>query len=413
MLQDILHYLKDQMTTNQFFSGAAVATVLGTVLYQLKSVPLSIWKRIRRKLIYNVRIYQTSEIYDAFEYYLYNNHSKKYRDVEAFLSGEKNNGNEYYRNSNEPNSNSKKKRDVFFHHFEDRFLIWYGNMPILINKGRDKLENASDLRNAFLSSFTLSTFFNKKVINDLIKTTYEEYEKTKEENKEIYVYTNSYDFWNKTKSLNKSLDDIILPDDYKNKIVHDLDEFLKGYEKYKKLNIPYKRGYLFYGQPGNGKTSLGSAIAGYLNRNVCYLNLSTILTDNDLQLLFKNLLDDSILVIEDIDASFDGRKPIGKVTMSNLLNCLDGVFYKEGLITIVTTNSIEKLDPALIRPGRIDMQLQLKNPPKEQVEKYLSLYYDDKIKLDKYTPNRSMSDITNICLTNNKKNCLSLLNEKK
>ena len=79
---------------------------------------------------------------------------------------------------------------------------------------------------------------------------------------------------------------------------------------------------------------------------------------------------------------------------------MDGAFSKYGIITIMTTNHFDKLDPALIREGRIDMKVKINNPEIDMVEKYLSIFYDTEIKLDNYKNSISMSKIQEICLEN-------------
>ena len=198
------------------------------------------------------------------------------------------------------------------------------------------------------------------------------------------------------------MDTIVLKKGIKQKVLSDLRYFMSRISRYKALNIPYKRGYLFYGHPGNGKTSFSLAIANHLRKNICYMNLLSINGDNELQQLFNNIPSNSILVMEDIDSSFDGRKPMGKITFSGLLNCIDGFFYKNGLITIITTNHINNLDSALIRSGRIDLKIELSNPDKSQVEEYLKFFYDKKVSFTNgYSPDKSMSDVMEVCLQSN------------
>ena len=94
------------------------------------------------------------------------------------------------------------------------------------------------------------------------------------------------------------------------------------------------------------------------------------------------------------------------------MNCLDGIFFKEELITIITTNHIELLDPALIRPGRVDMQVEIKQPIQASVEQYISKFYNKEISLLTYHTSRSMAEVVDICLTNEINECIELLSNK-
>jgi len=124
--------------------------------------------------------------------------------------------------------------------------------------------------------------------------------------------------------------------------------------------VPYRRGYLFYGPPGTGKTSFTEVIAGVMGMDVCYLNLgSDNLDDDSVNTALNEAPPRSIILLEDIDALFVGREAVTKnvekqISFSGLLNALDGVRSQEGRIIFMTTNHPEKLDPALMRPGRAD-----------------------------------------------------------
>jgi len=117
---------------------------------------------------------------------------------------------------------------------------------------------------------------------------------------------------------------------------------------------------LLYGPPGTGKTSFTQAIAGAKNLNLCYVNLSKKdLNDESFNRMLQDAPTKSILLLEDIDALFEQREGgelySRDLSFSGFLNALDGVRSQEGQILFMTTNHIEKLDPALLRPGRTDV----------------------------------------------------------
>lgn len=416
MITEIINYIKDQLLHNDFFSGAAIATILGSLLYQLKAVPSFILNRVERLITYRITVYQQTELFDAIEDYFKKNYAHKYRNVEAILGeddisiGDSPSKIESGAKSNDSKKYNSKIRLI---HHDDIFVIWKNKTPIYVSKGREKLENASSLRAAFLISFTFRSMFGKRIINGLMDEIIDLYNKSRNVKVTTDIFVNNYHSWHKSREFNKSLDNVILPIDVKNAIKEDLAEFSNVEEKYKSLDIPYKRGYLFYGPPGNGKTSLITALAGDLKMNICYLSLSSVDSDSYLRDLFSNIPDNSILAMEDIDAIFNKRKSKSKITFSALLNCLDGIFYKEKLITIITTNHFDSLDPALIRPGRMDVKIEIKNPTKESVEEYLSLFYEESVLLDNYSEIFSMAEIVGFCIKNDKIGCLSEISEKK
>ncbi|CAB4318078.1 unnamed protein product [Prunus armeniaca] len=144
-----------------------------------------------------------------------------------------------------------------------------------------------------------------------------------------------------------------LEPDLKRTIVEDLERFVSRREFYKKVGKAWKRGYLLYGPPGTGKSSLIAAMANFLKFDVFDLELTSIRSDSHLKRVLLSTTNRSILVIEDIDCC--------KVTLSGLLNFIDGLWSSCGdeRIIVFTTNRKEKLDPALLRPGRMDLHIHL------------------------------------------------------
>lgn len=159
----------------------------------------------------------------------------------------------------------------------------------------------------------------------------------------------------------RNLDHVILADGKKDAIVADLDRFLRSEDKYALITRPYTRGYLFYGPPGTGKTSMAKALANHFELDVYYLNLADVKSDAALHEAIADVTARSLLVLEDIDsihAATDREQESNKVTSTGLLNALDGMITPHGLITVITTNHRDTLDEALIRSGRVDMEVE-------------------------------------------------------
>ncbi|KAI1310289.1 hypothetical protein EDD11_003758 [Mortierella claussenii] len=178
------------------------------------------------------------------------------------------------------------------------------------------------------------------------------------------------------------LESVILDEGIAERVVGDVKEFVKNEKWYADRGIPYRRGYLLYGPPGSGKTSFIQALAGELEYNICILNLSERgLTNDRLNHLLTNLPERSIMLLEDIDAAFAKRDKTQEgfqsmVTFSGLLNALDGVASSEGRIIFMTTNHIERLDPALIRPGRVDLREYVGDATSSQMRKMFKRFYE-------------------------------------
>ncbi|KAJ4290719.1 Complex III assembly protein translocase and chaperone [Collariella sp. IMI 366227] len=185
--------------------------------------------------------------------------------------------------------------------------------------------------------------------------------------------------------LKRPLGSVILDDGVKEGLVGDVKEFLKAQSWYTERGVPYRRGYLLYGPPGTGKTSFIQALAGELDYSVAMINLSEVgMTDDLLAQLLTQLPEKSILLLEDVDAALVNRRqrdPDGysgrSVTASGLLNALDGLAAGEDRIAFLTTNHIDRLDPALIRPGRVDMMVRIGEATRYQAAQMWDRYYGD------------------------------------
>jgi AAA+ superfamily predicted ATPase len=243
----------------------------------------------------------------------------------------------------------------------------------------------------------------------------------------------------------KTFDNIFFKD--KNVLIKKLNYFLNNENKYKKKGIPYNFGLLFYGDPGCGKTSCIKAISNYTKRHVVEINLKQIETCGDFINIFRNnTMNDNyvphnkkIIVLEDIDCMIDivksrdskengnnnpneksdhsesngmGKlldvlldkkddkfKKDDKLTLSCILNTIDGILENYGRILIITTNYVDQLDKALIRPGRIDMKVNFTRATSEMCYHIVENFFEQDLSKDidfidqKYTP----AEILEIC----------------
>jgi len=195
----------------------------------------------------------------------------------------------------------------------------------------------------------------------------------------IYHYNSKDEYWKRFGTIqNRDEKTLIIDIIVKDTLINDVDSFIKSEKDYIKYGIPYKRNYLFYGKPGTGKTSLAKILANKTHRSIYIISFDNHLTDNGLFNAVNNIKNDnSILLLEDIDCIFQSRTQNlsnSSISFSSLLNVLDGISSSYGLITIITTNYANKLDSALIRPGRVDMMIKFSTISKEQINGLLNLY---------------------------------------
>ncbi len=383
----------------------AIATIYGKQLFSL------IYGRISRLIVFSVKIEQTDELFWYLERWLFDNYRHKYRNVIAYTGVNSSVEDcievcEDAPKVTEPAGSTEDKKNtsgIKLRQESDTIVINYRGSYVKIFKGRDKLENSNSLSSLFFDSFTLKAIFSTNKIKALLREVEQYSISLQEKNKTNKLYAFDGYCWGKIGDLvTKSIDNVIIPNEFKTSLLDDVKKFENNYDWYKKRDIPYKRGYLFHGPPGNGKTSLALALARHLKRDICILNLSELSQDSNLTKAFHNLKEDSILLLEDIDVLFDTKRKLkqDRVSFSTLLNCLDGVFYKQGSIVIMTTNHKEKLDKALIRAGRIDMQLCLDNPETPLIKEYIDNFYGIDIELNGEVEGKglNMADVQNLCL---------------
>ncbi|KZT21011.1 P-loop containing nucleoside triphosphate hydrolase protein [Neolentinus lepideus HHB14362 ss-1] len=233
------------------------------------------------------------------------------------------------------------------------------------------------------------------ILKKLVLEAKREYEKDAEHRVHIFMADTSYGCWRWNGARQKRpMSSIVLEPGVK--------EFLQSEEWYAERGIPFRRGYLLYGVPGSGKTSLIHSLAGELGLDIYVVSLSSKgMSDNTLANLMGNVPSRCILLLEDLDAAFTrsvsrdsgstGAPPTPAATatasetkevndgstlsLSGLLNSLDGVAAAEGRLLFATTNHIERLDPALSRPGRMDVWVNFKHATKFQAEGIFKCFF--------------------------------------
>ncbi|KAJ6534266.1 P-loop containing nucleoside triphosphate hydrolase protein [Mycena capillaripes] len=253
-------------------------------------------------------------------------------------------------------------------------------------------------------SLTIYTL-NMEVLSNLVEEAKKRYVEVNRPHVVIHL-TDSRRFitpnqvWNSVKhKKRRPLSSIILPPGQLDSLVQDAEEFLKSEDWYIGAGIPHRRGYLLHGPPGTGKTSTIYALAGALNLEIYSLSLaSNNVDDAFLQQAASSVPKNGIFLIEDIDCAFPSRtdeedeaaEPMsmgrgnammgrarapGPVTLSGLLNVIDGVGSEEGKLFFATTNYIDRLDAALLRPGRIDRKIEYALSTDEQTRAFFVRFF--------------------------------------
>lgn len=180
----------------------------------------------------------------------------------------------------------------------------------------------------------------------------------------------------------RPLDSVVLARGVAERLVSDLAWFLDSAGWYHRLGIPYRRGYLLHGPPGCGKSSFAGALAAHFGLDIYIVGLAAQeMSDERLAADLARTRPRSLLLLEDVDAAFTGRggaaDAASRVTFSGLLNALDGLVAQEDRVCVLTTNHVERLDPALIRPGRIDVRQYIGLADAEQARRIFLRFFPD------------------------------------
>ncbi|KAK0200712.1 hypothetical protein DFS33DRAFT_1490090 [Desarmillaria ectypa] len=299
-----------------------------------------------------------------------------------------------------------KTRVVFQPTFDTTHTIFYRGHWLRIKRGRKNDGSGCEV----LSISVVAR--NNSILKQLVLQAKREYEAEAVHRIQIY-FADSHGSWRWTDSRHKRpMGSIVLNPGVKEMLLSDTRDFLKSEQWYADRGIPFRRGYLLHGVPGSGKSSLIHAIAGELMLDIYVVSLSSSwISDSTLTTLMGRVPSRCILLLEDLDAAFtrsvsrdknssgnpegnnnegdndqnntttpagpstgrrrhqrDQLSDVNTLSLSGLLNALDGVAAAEGRLLFATTNHLERLDPALSRPGRMDVWIEFKNASKWQAE---------------------------------------------
>lgn len=323
--------------------------IVGGSLVYFKQFFLFLFENIKNLLITSLKIEESSYFFYSFQNYVLTEYNQRVNNF-------------YYRNFFDDWIGKDTNVNLFYS--SGFILIKFKGTKFLILKNQNTIQNSFNPFKDTKQHFLIFCF-NKEKLNELLNyvdTTYGS-------NYIKYYYNANGEVKCAGRIINKTFDNIYLDEGIIDNLKSDLDMFDNSKDKYDKYGIRYKRTYLFYGPPGTGKSSLSLGISNYTKRDILSINMSKDITDSNLITLISNRPNKSIILFEDIDCLLDdiNRKEESKdkevkISLSCILNILDGIYTPNDVIFIITTNELDKIDDAIKRKGRTDVLMEIKRP---------------------------------------------------
>lgn len=369
--------------SNQFVESGITLMVVGAGMALLRQLPVDIYHWLKRKVTVSVTIFENEPIFEWAKIWLdslpyaHETHSS----IVSLLQDDSDGGEDMMEPIFTPNYGNH-----FFKH-NGRF-IWMER-----NKGETGDKNAVGRggKGHTPDSIVLTMLAMKQTALRALISEIKNHAHISQR-KRIKAYISSF-WWRRLIAFKpRAIATVDLPQFQLKELLGDIARFLQGRSEYGRRGIPYHRNYLLEGIPGAGKTSLVSALAGHFEMNLYIMNIAGPgMNDERLVDLMMGVPPQSIVLLEDIDAVVPERKKAkkiaaqqngasptavtgeeeegGGVTLSGLLNCLDGLTAPEAALIFMTSNHPETLDPAMVRPGRVDYRMQFTQATEEQIRK--------------------------------------------
>jgi hypothetical protein len=368
---DVWPFLVQQFYTNPFLQAAIVGAPVAALSYTARSLPKKLWQFIRRTISMDVQ---------------FNSDLPDYNFIQELISKEIVNANlsrrflytceESYDWDVEEYAKTHigltAGYGVHWGFFKNPVSM-FGRCFVWID--RDTMGDGGSNTEKFKEKINLTFLTRRRKVLDAFTRMVEEKAGKLHDVPTVQLHVNNGDWWKKGGKLPiRPVSTVFTKDDAGQMIVSAIKDFEARREWCLFRGLPHRLGILLDGPAGTGKSSLLHALASETGRSLYYLNLGGVDDDKELMNLVSSGRNwkKTLLVIEDFDAtgvkvqrkeSDTAEKSSDKekqgVTLSALLNVLDGLIAPDGLVVVATTNHPERLDPALVRPGRFDIRVHL------------------------------------------------------
>lgn len=338
-----------ELLQNEFFSAGVGASLVASALYALRALPEKVGDLLSWRFTSSVTVHNEDPAFERMSEWLatlgYAKRARKLRLTTSYVE--------------EGESTKLLTPGIGYH------LIWHDRRPFLLERVEQAKEGSFFMR----ETYHLRCVGGPKPLHALVDVALRS--RTAGEMLPCFLF---HGYWKRVASKRvRPLTAVILAEGQRESIIADIEWFLGARAWYEERCLPYRRGYLFKGPAGTGKTTLAMAIAKHVGRPLYVLHLGGLESDNQLFAAILNVPAEAVLLLDDFDtvqgtksreADVVEQKPDGMtspkteqkgVTLGGLLNALDGAFTRDGRICIMNTNKPDAIDPALLRPGRVDV----------------------------------------------------------
>lgn len=397
MIQHFLQLLRGQLQ-NSFVTGGFLLMITGSIIALARSLPLRIWTKIKGQFVVSVTVMNTDPLFDWITLWLNDQpYSKKTRRLHATTVANYEAGNASIGDGCSPvqtcsSDDEVKRPKLILSPAKGQHFFKYNGTLLWLDRGEGG--QPADSSNQKTSShsyrfkdenYTLRIFGrSQQVLRALLDEVIAK--ATAYQAKKISAFVGVYSHWRRLRTFTpRKMNSVILPDGVAEVILERLREFIAERAWYQEMGIPYHLGMLFHGIPGSGKTSIIGALAGELKMNLYILSLANKdLNDEQFACLISEVPPNSFMVLEDVDSAPAARtrepnQPLvpTALTLAGILNTLDGFMASEGSIVLMTTNHRDLLDPALIRPGRVDFEVEFTTATRIQLLRLYQRFFPD------------------------------------
>jgi mitochondrial chaperone BCS1 len=374
IINDFVTQIRNTLSHNQFATGGFVLMLVGGVAAYARNLPNRIYSWLKERLIITVEVRDEERAFAWLQRWLSQQRAAKNMRSLTLVTSHRDPSYPIELGLDEDGDMLRAALNpiegTYFVRFQGR-MFWF-------SPEREKMQRESLLIGFDQRLYIRTLITNRQAINTLI---HQAYLMSNKRDQCIDIMVAKQDRWDTVeRKIPRKPSSLVYQAGLFEQLQADVEAFIAEAGWYREMGIPHRRGYLLYGPPGNGKSSVVAALAGVVGSDVCILNLSSSrCSDENMTTLLANAPEKAIILLEDIDAVFEGRKKNktnnNALSFHGLLNALDGVAAQENRLVFMTTNHRDLLDAALIRPGRCDVHLFIGNANTSQMIGMLNRFF--------------------------------------